>query len=94
MKPKTSGEEKPVDKFRLSPTDVESLVKALFTAMSEEISTADYYHDKAFACILELLLKTFRKIAAHQELQGYGQRLKHKDEEKANYQANLEWFRA
>ena len=93
-KPTTSDEEKPADKFRLSPTDVESLVKALFAAMSEEISTADYYHDKAFACILKLLLKTFRKIEAHQELQDYERRLKHKDEEKENYQANLEWFRA
>ena len=85
---------KPVDKFRLSPTDIESLVKALFVAMNEDISTVDYYHDKAFSCILKLLLKTFRKIEAHQELKDYEKRMKHKDEEKDIYEANLEWFRS
>ena len=55
----------PIDKFRLSDTDVESLVKALFAAMNEEISNVDYFHDKAFTCILKLLLKTYTKIEDH-----------------------------
>ena len=48
--------------FRLNIKDIERLVATLFKIMSFKISTIDFFHDKAFACIFQLLLKVTQRV--------------------------------
>ena len=52
--------------------------------MNEEISTIDYYHDKAFNCIIKLLQKIYLEIErANEKLEkqkNYAWRMKKKEE--------------
>lgn len=43
--------------YRLNPKDAERLVEILLEVVTSKISLSDFYHDKAFYCIIKLLLK-------------------------------------
>ena len=38
--------------YKLNINDAEMLIETLFTAMQAEISETDFFHDKAFLCLL------------------------------------------
>ena len=48
--------------FRLKVKDIERLVATLIKIMRFKISETDFFHDKAFACIFQLLLKVTQRV--------------------------------
>jgi hypothetical protein len=48
--------------YKLNMNDTETLIETLFTAMQTEISETDFFHDKAFLCLLQLLLIVSKNI--------------------------------